>query len=136
MNISRKSRVAILLLIPLLIYQCSDKGSPVQNGTDTELVSYSMEVQPIFDVNCVFCHGPEFSNAALLLNTYDHIMAGTSDNGPVVIPGNSTGSLIVQKLQGFASVGSPLMPPDGPVLSLEEIQTIIQWIDEGAMNTE
>jgi hypothetical protein len=47
-----------------------------------------------------------------------------------VVPGDSEGSLLAQKLLGTQSEGS-LMPPGGK-LPDEEIQTIIDWIASGA----
>jgi hypothetical protein len=46
--------------------------------------------------------------------------------------GNGNGSLLVQKLRGTAS-GSR-MPIGGPFMNTTEIQTIVNWIDQGAQN--
>jgi len=125
----------VLALSLLFTYSCSDTGSPFEpTGEDPVVVSFVSQVQPIFHTYCYSCHGPDYYNANLLLDTYEHILAGTSDNGPVIIPGNSTESLLIQKIQGISVIGESLMPSGGPPLSIENIQTMIQWVEEGAQN--
>ena len=48
-------------------------------------ISYSTTIQPIFNNNCTGCHG---SSGALSLDSWGDLMAGTSNNGPVVISEN------------------------------------------------
>ncbi len=55
----------------------------------------------------------------------------TGDHGPVIVPGEVANSLLAQKLQGTAKSGG-IMPPSGK-LPDEIIQTILQWIAEGAL---
>lgn len=97
------------------------------SGEGQTLVSYASEVQPIFDANCAGCHG---SNGGLNLSSYSSLMAGTSNNGPVVTPGDGANSYLVRKLKGD---GVGVMPPSGS-LSSATIQTIEDWIDQGAQN--
>jgi hypothetical protein len=50
-----------------------------------------------------------------------------------VIPGNPDGSLLVQKLEGTASVGAR-MPGDGPpYLQQTTVDVIREWIQNGAL---
>lgn len=55
----------------------------------------------------------------------------SGDHAPVVIPGDATNSLLAQKLLGTQQIGI-LMPPSGK-LPDAEIQTIIDWINAGAL---
>jgi hypothetical protein len=54
-------------------------------------------------------------------------MAG-SENGPVVIPGDSVTSSLVQQII------SGEMPRRAPRLPASEIETIATWVDEGAQD--
>jgi hypothetical protein len=54
-------------------------------------------------------------------------MAG-SENGPVVIPGDSVASILVQQIV------SGEMPKRAPKLPPSEIETIATWVDEGALD--
>ena len=94
-------------------------------------VDYESEIQTIFNNNCTSCHvdGGSYQNG-LDLSSYENLMAGESDNGPVVIPLDHANSLLWQK------VNSGAMPPgNNPDLSGDEVNLIASWIDEGALET-
>jgi len=94
-------------------------------------VDYESQIQTIIDANCTNsgCHtnGGGYQNG-LDLSSYDNLMAGDSENGPVVIPLDHANSLLWQK------VNSGAMPPgNNPDLSGDEVNLIANWIDEGAL---
>ncbi|MBT3589781.1 MAG: T9SS type A sorting domain-containing protein [Candidatus Marinimicrobia bacterium] len=95
-------------------------------------VDYESQIQTIIDANCTTsCHtfGGGYQNN-LDLTSYANLMAGTSVNGPVVIPLDHANSLLWQK------VNSGQMPPQNyPDLTSDEVDLIAQWIDEGALET-
>ena len=96
-------------------------------------VDYQTQVQTIFNENCTSCHingGGYFGG--LDLSTYENLMSGNSNNGPVVTVGDGANSYIIQKLQGTASGAQ--MPDGADPLTSDQINLIAQWIDEGAMN--
>ena len=106
-------------------------------------VSYTADVQPIFDNYCVQCHtaaGEGEAASGFVVDNYDTVMKGTSF-GPVVVPGSSMSSSLYLVV---ASKTDPKihMPPHhddalaegrGFELSAENIDTIAAWIDQGAM---
>ena len=59
-------------------------------------IDYNTHIQPIFNDNCTSCHG---SSGGLGMTTYGNLMAGTSDNGPVIIPGDHQQSILWQKIE-------------------------------------
>ena len=97
-------------------------------------IDYGTEIQPIFNSNCIDCHSygsNSFNNHQLDLTSYSTLMSG-GESGDVIVPGNSTNSILFQKI----SDGS--MPPYGSGLNLTayEISLIAQWIAEGALEVE
>ena len=58
-------------------------------------VDYNNSIQPVFDERCATasCHGT--GSGGLYLTSYAQLMAGTSNHGPVVIPGEGEGSILV-----------------------------------------
>jgi len=90
-------------------------------------VSYSTNIKPIFEGGCTECHGGGQTKAGLDMTTYDGLIAG-SFNGAVIVPGNSTESLLVQ----LVSEGK--MPKRGAKLTPEQVQVISDWISAGALN--
>jgi len=94
-------------------------------------VSYTGEVQPIFNANCAgsSCHiGGNASG--LRLNSRTTLMQG-GNSGAVVIPGDAQNSIIIKRLEGRLT---PRMPFGGSALPTDDIQTIRDWIDEGALD--
>lgn len=92
-------------------------------------VNYSDQIQPIFNNNCIGCHG---GNGGLFLTSYENVIAG-GNSGVVVTPEDGANSLIIQKLRGTAQ-GSQ-MPMGGNPLDESVISLIETWIDEGANET-
>jgi hypothetical protein len=106
-------------------------------------VSYTADVQPIFDSYCVQCHtdaGEGQAASGFTVDNYDAVMKGTNF-GPVIVPGSSMSSSLYLVV---ASKTDPKihMPPHhddalaegrGFALSAENIDTIAAWIDQGAM---
>jgi mono/diheme cytochrome c family protein len=88
-------------------------------------VSFSKNVLPIFESICVKCHGGEDTNASLVLKSYADVMQG-SENGPVIEPGKSADSLLIQLIT------EGKMPKKGPKLLPAQIRIITQWVDAGA----
>ena len=90
-------------------------------------VSFANDVLPIIESRCVNCHGGRKIEEGLLMRTYDEIMAG-SDNGPVVAPGDTTNSLLVELIT------KKEMPKKGPKLTPPQVQIITDWVAAGAPN--
>jgi hypothetical protein len=84
-------------------------------------VSYSADVQPIFDANCVMCHSGAQSPDLSPDWSYDELIDGTDSNGnPYVDTDFPCSSGLYEKLSA------------GHNAEEEDILTILGWIDEGA----
>lgn len=104
----------------------------ITSGTLLPQVDYETEIQPTFNSNCIGCHG---GSGGLTLTSYTTLMAGDSDHGPVITPYDGENSVLVQKLGSNPPFGSR-MPRDNPSYfdnHPEELQTIKDWIDAGAL---
>jgi len=107
----------------------------VDNYSSTSSIDYSTQIQPIFNANCTsYCHTNGGSyQGGLDLTSYENLMAGDSDHGPVIIPGDSENSILIQKLGDEPPFGDQ-MPQNGPsYLDPATIALIAAWIDEGAL---
>ncbi len=103
----------------------------VRSVVPVATISFAADVEPLFvSYGCTSCHG---GTNNLFVDSYAHLMAGTSLHGPVVTPGNGEGSVIIQKLRGTASFGVR-MPQGGPYLPDSLISKISTWITQGAHN--
>lgn len=90
-------------------------------------VSFANDILPILQSRCVNCHGGDRIEEGLLMRSYAELMAG-SDNGPVIVPGDAEGSLLVEL------VVSREMPKRGPKLTPPQTQLIIDWVNQGALD--
>ena len=128
----RRSAVVFLLLGALFAgfaWPCeADDARPRRK----KQVDFVRHVQAIFRKHCYTCHGPEVQEGGLRLDARKHAFAG-SDNGKIIVPGESDGSLLFHLIAGTDKEGR-LMPPkdEGAPLSKEQIAIVRAWIDTGA----
>ena len=103
--------------------------SPTGGGaaSTTPTVSFSGQVAPLFKSKCQVCHNQNSATAGWDSTSYQSVTT-TGNNGPVVIAGDITNSILAQLVSGS---GETLMPPSGK-MSDEEIQIILDWIAAGA----
>jgi len=88
------------------------------------------DIEPILSANCYACHGDEVQENGLRLDNRADALRG-SLAGPVIKPGDSAGSKLVQMVAGL-DPDLEIMPPADEPLSDAEIGLIRAWIDDGA----
>ena len=99
---------------------------PTEASSQTGTVSFANDVVPILQSRCWNCHGGDRTEEGLNLTTYAGILAG-SENGPVIIAGDADNSLLAEQ------VVSQEMPKRGPKLTPPQVQVILDWINQGAL---
>ena len=104
------------------------RTSPGGSEPSLEGVSFSEDVMPIFEAECAACHG---NFGGWDASSYTTVI-GTGNNAPVIIPGDPENSFLAQKMIGTQSIGN-IMPPS-ELLPEDEIQIILDWIEEGALD--
>lgn len=106
-----------------------EKASGRAAGGMNEGVSFAEDVAPIINDACLGCHGPNNPRAGLRLDTFAGWKAG-GRGGPLLTVGNANGSLLIRRL--IAPNPNDRMPKNANALPNEDIQTIGQWIEQGA----
>jgi hypothetical protein len=98
-----------------------------------EPIQFNRDIRPILSDKCFFCHGPdeEERKADLRLDTAAGALADLGGYAAIV-PGDPKASELLARL--VTTDKDDLMPPpdSGKTLSTEEIETIRQWIAQGA----
>lgn len=121
-------------------------------------VTYAADIRPLFEVSCFRCHGADRQKGKLRLDSLAAVLKGSED-GPVVIPGDSAKSPLVVAIarldpdsamppmrkphgggpnKGAAPAGSrpaggpPGAPPPAQPLTPEQVGLVRAWIDQGA----
>ena len=112
-------RETILALLPTP----QPTPAPLDPPEDPQDLSFTNNIRGILVSRCGACHG-EGAQAGLDLTTFAGLMAG-NDNGPVIRPGDSAGSLVLIKTE---ETGSHFAQFTNQERSLIEI-----WIEAGAI---
>jgi hypothetical protein len=128
--------IATFVLVSLSIYGCGSSSGKTDTSTVTDqntssggAISYSKDIQTIFNPNCAMssCHGTN-PPSGLKLTSYADITKGGVSGKPYVA-GDSANSLIIKRLEGTIP---PRMPSGGAALSSDQIKKIKDWINAGA----
>jgi hypothetical protein len=120
--------------MPTSVPVITDTTAPVAESSPTAEsapagtnVSFANEILPILESRCVSCHGGDRIEEGLVLNTFQELMNGSED-GTVVIPGDAEHSLLAEL------VITQKMPKRGPKLTPPQVQLIVDWINQGALD--
>src|SRR2546423_6708100 len=114
--ISRIRRAGILPLI----FSASLVSAP---GAALGWSTSEVQVQAIFDRNCIKCHGPLEHKSDMELDSREGLLHGNAD-GPVIVPGKPAASKLIAAL---APEADPHMPPHKQ-LSEQYIATLRVWV--------
>ncbi len=88
---------------------------------------FEQHIRPVLIERCIRCHGEQKQEGNLRLDSRDAIVKG-GENGPGVVPGNSSESLLIQAIKHE----SLEMPPDES-LPAKQIRHFESWINNGAV---
>jgi hypothetical protein len=129
--------VLLSLSVALLLWPgCKDTNAPGNGDSPSNVVfpardvSYSVQVQPLFNQACNFggCHDNGQHQSPLRLTEYGFAVLTVPG---VVVAGNPDGSTLVLRIEGL---GARMPPPPGNPLNQNQINGIRTWIVEGAKN--
>ncbi len=144
MKINNLTVVLFVLMVfgIVLFYRCGSDSPTQTDPPDQEIIisdpSFSQHIQPIFDNNCALslCHVAgtitelDLSQGAAY-NSIVNVDSGQDPSFKLILPGNSTDSWLVMKIEGRQTLGLR-MPPSADPLSDVRIQNIKNWVDRGA----
>lgn len=142
-DIADGTQVALLIVGPDNLQIEKSNAITIKNSGDDddgggggggETVSFANDVQPIFDANCIGCHG---GNGGLFLDSgvsYSNLVNVRANGNPDffrIAPGDPDNSYLVMKIRGDGRAGNR-MPLGGQRLPQSTIDTIVKWVEEGA----
>jgi len=117
------------LIILIFITSCETEYVEPIKVSPNEKVSFSLDIQPIFNGNCVFCHPGSDPLDLTEKNSYDHLWNHPPD-APFVDTANPALSILYERMTNTGSSSGP-MPPSG-ILSSTKTSLVLRWIEEGA----
>lgn len=94
-------------------------------------VQFDTDIKPIFEQNCLRCHGATRTKGGLRLDDYAAFQRG-GHNGPVIVAGNSGNSTLIQVVARLDPDSA--MPPEGEgePLTASQVALLRAWVDQGA----
>lgn len=127
----------------------ADTGDQADTNTNDNVagdqaVSFSRDIQPIFDFFCINCHVQDgiADRAGVALRlidgaSYDGLINRPSAfdaNLTLVVPGDSSRSFLFEKVSSVMPSRGDRMPFSASPLNDASIELIRAWIDDGAEN--
>lgn len=114
-----------------------DRSIPIIVPKRQKPVYFNSDLLPIFQAKCLACHNKNLALGNVILEDRQLILSGDREE-PLVVPGNSTDSLL---LQVAAHLRQPFMPPEGNAidaapLTSGELGLLKLWIDQGALQNK
>ncbi len=85
---------------------------------------FETRVRPVLAESCMDCHG-RLRRGNLRLNSREAMLRG-GDSGPAIIPGDPSGSLLIQTVRH--QIEGQEMPRDEDPLTPQQIEGLIEWI--------
>ena len=99
-------------------------------STRKQTIDYNTQVKPIFNKNCITCHGGVRRKAGFSLLFRSEALAKTESGKPAIIPGDPEHSEMIRRL----TLKDPeeRMPYKHEPLSVKEIDILRNWVKQGA----
>ncbi len=96
-------------------------------------ISFSRDIQPILQANCLGCHQPAKAGGGFVMTDFARLLQG-GESGPAIVPNHPEDSLLMKQVTPEDGVAT--MPPEdaGEPLSAEDREAIRKWIGEGAQD--
>ena len=114
-DIFRLCLVVAILIGTILIYSSCTDDHLKKGCLDTGKISFHQQVQPIITQYCatLFCHSPANASSVLTISNYAQVMLSVNDIRNRIF--------------------TKTMPVGAP-LSDCQINSIVKWVDQGALN--
>lgn len=94
-------------------------------------IDFVKDVRPIFQKHCYSCHGPSKQKSGLRLDVKSAALRGGDTWGDTIVPYRPDASQLITAITSDEK--EERMPPEGMRLSASEIETLTQWIAQGAI---
>jgi hypothetical protein len=93
---------------------------------------FQRDIAPILEKSCIACHSRAMTQGKLRLDSEAALLRGGA-NGPAIVPGKSSQSLLVKRILG--ATDAPRMPLGLPPLSSDQVNLIRRWIDTASIRS-
>ncbi|MEN0110326.1 MAG: PSD1 and planctomycete cytochrome C domain-containing protein [Planctomycetota bacterium] len=99
---------------------------------EPDAIAFNESVRPIFVQHCLACHGGVKQAGGLSFVRRDDAL-GEGDSGVAIEPGDAEASYLIERVADPDDDYRMPPPEHGPRLTDAEVQTLREWIDQGAL---
>ncbi|MCC9600087.1 PSD1 and planctomycete cytochrome C domain-containing protein [Stieleria sp. JC731] len=114
----------------LSIMVCGVASSMASASDAKEAFDFEGRIAPLFEEHCVECHSADDQNGGLRLDHASALSAEVDSGKAPIVSGDPKASELIRRVNSDSE--DDRMPPDGPKLTGEEIESLRQWIRSGA----
>lgn len=123
---------AIFALSFLVVFQYPMESATSATIPDDAVDFFENRIRPILVDHCYDCHSEDESSAELRLDSRAGWKRG-GQRGPAIVPGDPNASLMIRLIQ-HSDPKLRMPPPDSGKLTKKEIDALVKWIREGAVD--
>jgi mono/diheme cytochrome c family protein/dipeptidyl aminopeptidase/acylaminoacyl peptidase len=130
---SRRGRLSLIFAVSFWLLSAVSQTGAAQEKKPEEAaasISYSRQVRPVFQTNCLGCHQPAKKSGQYLMTEFGSLLAGGNSGDAAIVAGKPDESYLVELITPVN--GQAEMPQHAPPLSNSDVQLIRRWIEEGA----
>ena len=122
-------------LLPLLIAACAfaaptapkKKPEPLKPLTPAQKADYAKVVQPMFDAQCVSCHGPKKEKGKLRLDTLEATLKGGKN--PTFAIGKPNSSMLLSRVFLDRTAGDVMPPKDEKPMTEKQKEALYAFVE-------
>ena len=102
----------------------------LKSSTDPHRVDFNRDIRPIFNANCMACHGGVKQAGGVSFSYREQVLGKAKSGRPIVVPGSPRASELMARVTSNDT--ETRMPLHGKPLASGQIALLKQWIEEGA----
>jgi len=125
-----KSKVAALAVLAIAALFAWPHVGSIFHGFSRDKVEFSRDIRPIFNQNCVACHGGVRQKNGVSFIFREEALGVGKSGRRTIVPGNPDASELMARVT--SADPETRMPYRGPPLPPQQIALLRQWIKEGA----
>ncbi|MFP6618723.1 MAG: DUF1553 domain-containing protein [Pirellulaceae bacterium] len=93
-------------------------------------VDFQRQIAPILKSRCLGCHGPQKQESGFRVDRRTSLLRGGDYGEPAMVPGDPSKGTLLSAIK--ATDPDFRMPPEGALLSKQQVALIERWVKEGA----
>jgi hypothetical protein len=129
--VNKTAFYCLALVVSISTFQTISQGQESE-PRKKKTISFASDVRPLLAANCFGCHQGAINRGKYVMTDFQSMLAGGESGDAAIVPGRPDESRLVNVTTSHD--GTAEMPPNAEPLNEKNLDTIRQWISEGALN--